>query len=389
MKIFVDISGLTSALGVSLTGIQRVEYNMAKFLLRYPEVEYCLYVGKPSGYKLIPRNLVDELIKEIGVGGQIDLATVKLRRHITKRSKTPINPKPTDILIIPQGFCNPPPYLSYLAQLSKKVRLIQVVHDAIHRHMPEARTAGQSRDLIRYMSHTLPLCYRIAPNSKHTAMAIEADFRDWSINRKPRFIQCTFGADITADQPQKPAKVTQHPYYLTVSTLNYGKNIHLLMQVYRLAQEQGIELPHLYIAGQVGFMYDEMTHQLDQDIYLKTKITRLGPQNNRQVIWLYQNARLTIFASFYEAYGLPLAESLTLGKVSLSSDKGALPEVGGKFADYFSPYSPEQLLKLLVKYQDQSKRKQREADIKAGYSHPTWREAVEDFYSHLQALGAG
>ena len=188
--------------------------------------------------------------------------------------------------------------------------VIQVVHDAIAFYAPHIVPAHFNNQLSYYMESVLPVCHRIASSSKHTASAIEQSFKNWGVKHPPQFLQFAFGADIDTSQVSRPEEIKQEPYYLTVATLNYGKNIHLLMQVHRLAQERGVDLDHLYIAGQPGTMAEDMFYQLDADSYLRTKITRLGSQNNAQMVWLYQNAVLTIFPSFYEAYGLPLAESL-------------------------------------------------------------------------------
>ena len=386
MKAFFDISGLTNLLGISLTGIQRMEYNLSDFFLRQTDAKFCLYSKQSQSFHLIPRHLIRKLIDQIAVGGQIDLTTGSLRNQIVSQAKTPIQPGRQDTLIILRGWWDCQDYIDSVVGWTKRGRVIQVIHDAIAFYVPHIVPAHFNNLLSHYMESVLPVCYGIASSSKHTASAVEQNFKNWGVKHSPRFLQFAFGADIDTSKVSRPEEIKQEPYYLTVATLNYGKNIHLLMQVYRLARERGIDLDHLYIAGQPGTMAEEMLYQLDADPYLRTKITRLGSQNNAQMVWLYQNAVLTIFPSFYEAYGLPVAESLMFGKVSLSSQAGALPEVGGQFADYFSPYSPEQLLDLLVKYQNKRIRQKRQSEITAGYSHPTWGEAAERFYNELKLL---
>ena len=54
---------------------------------------------------------------------------------------------------------------------------------------------------------------------------------------------------------------------------------------------------------------------------------------------------LTAFPSFVEGWGLPVGESLAGGKICLASSGGAVPEVGGDFADSINPYSATDGLK--------------------------------------------
>ena len=44
-----------------------------------------------------------------------------------------------------------------------------------------------------------------------------------------------------------------------------------------------------------------------------------------------------MFPSFFEGWGLPVTESLALGKPCLTSDRTSLPEAGGKLARRFDP----------------------------------------------------
>ena len=45
----------------------------------------------------------------------------------------------------------------------------------------------------------------------------------------------------------------------------------------------------------------------------------------------------TLFPSLFEGWGLPLGESLALGKPCLAASGTALPEAGGDLCRYFDP----------------------------------------------------
>ncbi|EOQ95853.1 glycosyltransferase, group 1 family protein [Leptospira wolbachii serovar Codice str. CDC] len=57
----------------------------------------------------------------------------------------------------------------------------------------------------------------------------------------------------------------------------------------------------------------------------------------------YQGAKLFIFPSLYEGFGFPVLESQSVGTVVLSSNVSVLPEILGSTAEYFDPYSKENL----------------------------------------------
>jgi len=55
---------------------------------------------------------------------------------------------------------------------------------------------------------------------------------------------------------------------------------------------------------------------------------------------LYKNAKLFIFPSLYEGFGLPVLESYYSGCPTLLSNRSSLPEIGGDAAMYFDPKKP-------------------------------------------------
>ena len=52
---------------------------------------------------------------------------------------------------------------------------------------------------------------------------------------------------------------------------------------------------------------------------------------------LYQGCLFTLFPSHYEGWGLPVTESLALGKPCIISNVTSLPEAGGDLARYLDP----------------------------------------------------
>ena len=51
--------------------------------------------------------------------------------------------------------------------------------------------------------------------------------------------------------------------------------------------------------------------------------------------------------SFEEGFGLPVLEAMACSCPVVSSDRGALKEVGGNAAVYFDPYNPEEMFRKI------------------------------------------
>ena len=54
-----------------------------------------------------------------------------------------------------------------------------------------------------------------------------------------------------------------------------------------------------------------------------------------------------IFPSLYEGFGLPILEAMQLGVPVITSNKGSIPEIGGKAVHYVDPYSTNDIVKAI------------------------------------------
>ena len=58
---------------------------------------------------------------------------------------------------------------------------------------------------------------------------------------------------------------------------------------------------------------------------------------------LYAFAEVFVYPSKYEGFGIPILEAMHYGTPVITSNTSSMPEVGGKAAEYFDPYSIEDL----------------------------------------------
>jgi glycosyltransferase involved in cell wall biosynthesis len=68
-----------------------------------------------------------------------------------------------------------------------------------------------------------------------------------------------------------------------------------------------------------------------------------GDVPNEQIPNLIQQARLLVYPTWCESFGLPLAEALAMGAPAVAADIPACREVGGAAARYYTPGHPESL----------------------------------------------
>lgn len=127
------------------------------------------------------------------------------------------------------------------------------------------------------------------------------------------------------------------PYFLYVGNAYPHKNLPVLFGVARAFPEHT-----LVLVGREDFFYTR----------LKEEAARLGIRNilfagfltDQELSSLYRLARIYLFPSLYEGFGLPPLEAMACGVPVVASLRGSLPEILGDAAWYFDPASEEALL---------------------------------------------
>ena len=137
---------------------------------------------------------------------------------------------------------------------------------------------------------------------------------------------CDFQPD-TCPPEVKPAFKVPDEFFLFVGSIEPGKNLSLLGQVYRLAEERKIAFPPLLI---VGARWEGVATEGVRP----SNWHYLGRQPDGVLIYLYRRALALVFPSKYEGFGLPIAEAMALGCPVVCSRVCSLPEVCGNSALY-------------------------------------------------------
>lgn len=116
-------------------------------------------------------------------------------------------------------------------------------------------------------------------------------------------------------------------FFLFVGSLEPGKNLELLRQVWLTAQESGKRLPPLIVVGaRWEGVVAEGRAPADWQF--------LGYQDDEVLLALYRRARALLFPSFYEGFGLPVLEAMAAGCPVICGSVASLPEVGGDAVRY-------------------------------------------------------
>ena len=127
-------------------------------------------------------------------------------------------------------------------------------------------------------------------------------------------------------------------YVLYVGTLQPRKNLGRLLEAYAMVRKQTKrgERPCLVIAGRKGWLYDQITQHVER-LGLESEVILPGYVPQDDLPTLLSGARLFVFPSLYEGFGLPVLEAMACGTPVLCSNVSSLPEVAGRAALLIDP----------------------------------------------------
>ncbi len=80
------------------------------------------------------------------------------------------------------------------------------------------------------------------------------------------------------------------------------------------------------------------------DPHTRDQFVILEDTTDEELTWLYQHCAFTVYPSFYEGWGLPIAESLAHGIPCLSSNTSSMPEIAADLMSFFDPASTDECL---------------------------------------------
>jgi glycosyltransferase involved in cell wall biosynthesis len=218
----------------------------------------------------------------------------------------------------------------FTALAPTRARHVVTVHDLTFFSMPHAhsrlrrsrafragvRASIRRADLVIVPSHaTAAEVYRLAPGLAADAV---------------RVVPLGVGPRFSPEPPHVVAAVLVRfgiakPYLLHVGTLEPRKNLETLLEAFRsLCADGGFDLD-LVLIGKTGWGNDGLRRVL-QAPDLAGRVHRLGYVTDGDLAALYSGARVFVFPSVHEGFGLPPLEAMACGAPTVASSAGALVE---------------------------------------------------------------
>lgn len=219
------------------------------------------------------------------------------------------------------------------------------IHDLIHLDVPEERAwvkYGFYHGVVRPALSRAVCVFTVSEYSRQR-------IAEWSGVDDRKII--VSGNGVAAHfSPDGAVWPHARPYLLYVGNQKPHKNVGGMIQAYArsgLAREFD-----LVVSGDIGRSLAVLAAQLG----VADTVRGLGFVDEVDLPSLYRGAIALVMPSRHEGFGLPLVEAMACGTPVLSSNRTALPEIGGNAVRYFDPDDEESFVEGLRAFRDDAVR---------------------------------
>jgi len=215
--------------------------------------------------------------------------------------------------------------------------------------------------------------------------------------REKSFDSFYLGADFLAQDLESPQTsdihirpeiadaFTRRSAYLIVSTVEPRKNHAYLLDAFDLLWARGCDVS-LVIVGRIGWKVNALIERIRTHGQFGKRLFLMADLTDQELVYCYRHAKMLLFPSFVEGFGLPIVESLSHHLPVLASDTPVHREVGGNSIGYFDLSRPEDLANRIKSIEATGIPET--LQVAANYKWTNWRESTQQLLAKVMEMAS-
>ncbi|HNV96674.1 MAG TPA: glycosyltransferase family 1 protein [Bacteroidales bacterium] len=231
---------------------------------------------------------------------------------------------------------------------STKIKTVVTIHDLIFKRFPQWYKPMDVKIYDRKFSYAAQHADMVIAVSQQTANDIEYYYNIPSERIRvlyqscnPLFFNYLNKTDIDAvlSKYNLPSK-----YLLYVGTIEERKNLHRLIEALHIAK---IDIPLVVIGRKTAYFTNNVLPLIEQ-YKIQSQLHFLENVENSSLPAIYQAAKLFIYPSLFEGFGIPILEAQASGTPVLTSTGSCFSEAGGPHSAYANPLDSNDIAQQLT-----------------------------------------
>lgn len=231
---------------------------------------------------------------------------------------------------------------------------VMTVHDLTHVHFPQTQPGDRLREIERRLPSALARVSRVLVDSAFIGQEIKKHFGvpDQKVVVAPLASSAVFQPRVEQQLAGRLNNMglAYRGFILSVGTLEPRKNLLLTLKAHARLPAPLRERFPLLVVGMPGWQAEELDGVLAQAVSAG-HVRLAGYLDQADLACVTAAAKIMVFPSLYEGFGLPVLEAMASGTPVITSDCASLPEVAGAAAAYVNPQDEagltEQMRRLL------------------------------------------
>lgn len=269
---------------------------------------------------------------------------------------------------------------------------ILTIHDLSYLRFPETHPNLRVRVMNKLLPPAIERAAHLLADSEFTRQEVIAEF-GVPADRITTTLLGVSDDFVPRDAPSCAAVLKRHRlqyggFVLAVGTLEPRKNLLQVIRAYvGLPSRVAVRYP-LVIVGGVGWKSEGTATELDA-LLASGRARRLGYLPESELPIIYSAARMFVYPSLYEGFGLPAAEAMASGVPVITSDRASLPEVVGDAGITVAPDDIDGMRNAILRLaEDDDERARRSVSGLAQVQNFSWaRCARQTAMAYRHALG--
>lgn len=319
-----------------------------------------LYPGKIGGAEQYVRNVIGEMCKQEGVlllvlVNSEAASTFSQRENVVicqvdeKRDRDTQLNYYIDYYNISIMFCP----LFFISPADCSIPMVASILDVQHEFFPEFFSDKVLEEIRRSTKDTLKIADGIITISEFSKRTIIEKYGISKDKIKVTYLNSDNCFDKSVDDKKlryEKERIGGDYIFYPANTWPHKNHINLL-KAYKILKEKYRSKLKLAFTGGEKQKQSEITQFIVKH-NLKDDVVYLGYREQEDMPYIFKNATIVAFPSFFEGFGIPLVEAMRAGVALACSECGSIPEVAGDAAIYFDAYNPEDIAEKLYQLEE-------------------------------------